>query len=191
MWLLTKTQTLLLILVSLSLALQACGFRLRGSVDLPKSMATVYIEGVAEYSESALAIRNSFISAGSQVVKEQKAALTRLVITQDTFDRRVLSVDARGQPNEYELKYQLGFKVLDSGGVELLPQQTISKLRAYQFDPNNVLTKGDEEARIKKEMLRANVAQLMRRISIGMKKRQSLENATPPAADENALDTKP
>ena len=63
----------------------------------------------------------------------------RLLLGDETFRRRVLSVDPRtGKESEFELSYQVAFRVLDARGEELVPQQTVTLLRDYVFDPNAV-----------------------------------------------------
>ena len=58
--------------------------------------------------------------------------------------RRVLSVSAANQPNEYEITYTVSFSVT-AGDKELLPPQEVSATRTYSFNEPLLLAKGHEE----------------------------------------------
>ncbi len=165
--------TFILIYSVMSL-LAGCGFRLRGSIDLPPELTQVVVEGIRTNSELAIAVRNGFARAGGEVVALSANPRSVLVITQDSTSRRVLSVDSIGQANEYEVAYTLGFRLDDPDGVNRVVQQSVSLRRQYRYDPNLTLAKADEEARLVREMRQDAVRQMMRRLKAG------IENPLPP-----------
>lgn len=152
------------------LALQACGFHLRGSVALPPVMAQTQIQGTAQYSELGLLLQSHLRSGGVEVVQSSAVATAILAILEDTTSRRTLTVNSAGQVTEYELTKVLRFQVSSSDGEILVPAQKISLVRDYRFDPDNVLSKGDEEAQLQKTMTEFAVQQIMRRILIVLRK---------------------
>ncbi|MDZ7662231.1 LPS assembly lipoprotein LptE [Thiohalophilus sp.] len=161
----------LLALLMLSLALPACGFRLRGAVDLPPAMEHVVAEGVGQYSPLGGALVRSWQQSGGRLDFDADAGppRTRLVITRDDISRRTLSVDSAGRPNEYQLTYNVDFKLIDASGEPLLESQSVSVNRAYQFNADNSLAMADEEARLKRILAEEAAVQMLRRITFQLR----------------------
>ena len=162
--------------------LSACGFHLRGSIELPVELTEVAIEGTRPNGELGVAVRNGFSRVGGQVVDSAASARSVLVITQDSSSRRVLSVDSIGQANEYELAYTLGFRLDDPDGNNRVVQQSINLRRQYRYDPTKTLAKADEEARLLREMRQDGVRQMLRRLKAGIENPVSVV----PKADSSA-----
>ena len=161
-------QLVVALLVVITLQLSACGFRLRGAIELPESLSTIAIEGTTEHSELGRVLYRSLKRGGVTIVSTTDAAL-RLQILKDDVQRRVLSVDASGKANEYELKHRLHYSAIDNNGEPLVLDQEISTVRAYQFDPNSILAKGDEEKKLRKDIILRSAQQLLRQLSAAMK----------------------
>ncbi len=150
------------------LLLSGCGFHLRGAIALPESLSSVSIAGTTEYSELGRALYGSLRRGGVAIVAKEEAAL-HIQILRDEVQRRVLSVNASGKANEYELKHQLRYSVSDREGVFVVPVQDISTTRAYTFDPNNLLATGDEEQKLRKSIIVSSAQQLLRQLSAAMR----------------------
>lgn len=162
------TVVALILCASVMALFTGCGFRLRGSIDLPAELTEVAIQGTRPNGELGVALRNGFTRVGGQVVDSVVNARSVLVITQDSSDRRVLSVDSIGQANEYELAYTLGFRLDDPDGTNRVVPQSINLRRQYRFDPNQTLAKADEEDRLLREMREDAVRQMLRRLKAGL-----------------------
>lgn len=160
-------------------ATSACGFQLRGEIDLPEALSEVAIQGTKPYGELGVLLHNGITRIGGQVVESPQLARSVLVITHDTSQRRVLSVDIIGQANEYELDYTLGFRLDDPQGSNLVVPQSINLRRQYRYDANQTLAKADEEARLVREMRENAVRQMLRRLKAG------LDNPVPAAPKAN------
>lgn len=160
----------LLITSLFSLTLSGCGFRLRGSSDLPPSMKSVIIDGVAEYSPLGQAIRQFLASARANLVDKPDKDTIHFIVTRNKFDKRVLSVTTSGRANEYELRYFLAVKVQNGKGQTMVPGRTVQVVRDYTYNNSNVVASSDEENNIKQQMTTFAVRQAMRRISIVLKK---------------------
>jgi len=154
-----------LILVSALVLLSGCGFHLRGNIDLPADLQQMHVQGVTKYSDLGLELRRSLKASGVNVVKGVKAAQVILKVSPPAFERRLLSVSgASGKVAEYELIYTLNMSLHDRQGQVLLAPQTVRQLRDYTFDRDNVLGKGNEEARLKANMRRDLVRQVLTRL---------------------------
>ena len=177
----TSRKFRLVLLLSISTLLFACGFHLRGVVELPPELESIYIEGGLPNSQMRDILRQKLIGSNVKVLEQRQESGALLRILKDETTRRIASINAAGQPNEYELKYMLSYQLDDGKGQPLLGAKSLSQLRTYRYDPNNILSIEEEEFRIKKEMARSAVNQMLRQISAGMRHRNSLANDKEPA----------
>lgn len=166
-----------LVVSAFVLQLSACGFRLRGAVEVPPELKLVHIEGVGEFAPLAQELKKVLQRSGTQVLRSTAEAQSIISINEENLRKRVLSVDAQGRVAEYELIYSYFFTVKKTGGDVIVPQQKIELLRDFRFDPDNVLAKDAEEAQIRKDMISFSVRQMMRRIESHLK-----SHAAPAAA---------
>lgn len=157
------------LLVPVSLTLSGCGFQLRGSVELPDTLQSIALEGTPSVGPLAVDVRNALNRVGGSVVESASLAESVIVVTRDDVTRNVLSVNSSGQANEYELNYQLGFRLESPAGDVLVPNQTVSLFRQYLFNPDTVLAKSDQEARLTREMRQSAVNQMLLRLSTSLK----------------------
>ncbi|WJW74882.1 LPS assembly lipoprotein LptE [Thiohalobacter sp. IOR34] len=146
------------------LLLAGCGFHLRGAVALPPAMQKIAVKGIGPYAPLGREIRRGLRSAGAEVVEDPAAATAVLRILRNEAPRRVLSVQATGKVQEYELLQILDFSVQDAAGRLLLSRQHLELSRAYLYDANDPLGKGSEEAAIRADMRRDLVQLLLLRL---------------------------
>jgi len=78
--------------------------------------------------------------------------------------RRVLSVSATNQPNQYEVTYTVGFSV-SAADKELLAPQELTATRTYSFDERLLLAKNHEEEILRQDMARDLADMVMRRLA--------------------------
>lgn len=145
-------------------SLAGCGWRLRGAVEVPPALQQSCITGVAAFSELGVELRSTLKRAGATVLDKCDNADAQLQITRDQMRKRVLSVDSAGRAAEFELNYEVSFTVIDKQGAVLVASQSVELNRDYRFDPDNVLAKGEEEKRLRAEMVSFAVRQIMQRI---------------------------
>lgn len=156
----------------LCVALNACGFTLRGAALLPETMARVHL--VAEDMNSPLVqkLEQALRQAGAEVAASASAATATLRILDDVADERVLSVSARGQPQEYELYHTVRFEML-SAQERLLEPTTLTLTRDYFFDEQDILGKR-EDAEFLEDALTEDVARtIVRRAALATRSRNS------------------
>ncbi len=163
------------------MSLTACGFHLRGAVDLPPELERTVVVGTAANSPLGRAVRDVVSGAGAQLVGSPEAATGVLRLAEGGFSRRLLTVDRAGRASGYELRYQLAFELLSPTGEVLLPSQSVTVIRDYDFDPDNVISTDEQEAVIRDEMRLRAVRQMVRRVDIGMRNRAI--RADPPAVE--------
>jgi LPS-assembly lipoprotein len=149
-------------LALLCFALAACGFRLRGTADVP--FQSVYVPGAT--GGVALDLKRS-IQAGTRakVVDDPKQADAILQFLQDTRQKVILSLSGTGRVREYRLIYRVGFRVHDGKGAEYVTPTTIELSRDITFNDSDVLAKESEEQLLIRDMQTDMVQQIMRRLA--------------------------
>jgi LPS-assembly lipoprotein len=149
---------------SATLLLSACGFHLQGHTLLPASVKTPYVETQDRQSIFVQSLRHALLSNGAQLADAKDQASAVVQIIKENYKKRVLSVSATNQPNEYELTYTITYAV-SAGDKELLPQEDISATRTYSFDERLLLAKGHEEDLLRADMARDLADRVMRRLA--------------------------
>ena len=142
----------------------ACGFHLQGRTPLPDSVKTPYLEVPDRQSDFVQSLRRALLSNGAQLAHEKGQASAVVSIVKDNVTRRVVSVSATNQPNQYEVTYTVSFSVT-AGDKELLPQQEVSATRTYSFDERLLLAKGHEDEVLRQDMAHDLADMVMRRLS--------------------------
>jgi len=142
--------------------ISACGFQLRGNIVLPPLYERVYIIDNG-YSDVAKRLTNALTNVGSEMLSSSEDATAVLTLLSHNTQRRALNVGGK-QIREYELKLTIVFSVQDHQGVQLSQPQTVTVLRNFQNDPDNVLGKDNEELIIRKEMMQPAIIQVLQRM---------------------------
>ncbi len=145
-------------------SLSACGWHLRGSQTVDLALPPLYLQVEQGSAELLREVATGLKASQVEVVANRSAARMVLTLERERSDRRVLSVDGRGNVQAYELLYRLVFSVRDSDGKLLLPSETITFQRDYSFDEAEVLAKSKEQTQLFDMMRRNAVQQLMRRL---------------------------
>jgi LPS-assembly lipoprotein len=144
--------------------LAGCGFHLQGHTPLPAVVRTPFVEAPDRQSDFVQHLRHALLSNGAQLTAQKEHASAVVSILRDSVARRVLSVSATNQPNQYEVTYTVGFSV-SAAGKELLPPQEVSATRTYSFDERILLAKNHEEDILRQDMARDLADMVMRRLA--------------------------
>lgn len=164
------------VVVLLSALLSACGFHLRGNVELPPMLKVTLLQSSDLWSGIAAALRTELESAGARVTTKSDEATAVLKLTGERSQRRVLSVGTGGTASEYELFEEVTFAVYDNEGRELLKPQTLNLTRDLVFNENQLLGKVSESDELREQMRRTLARQIITRILTGL---QAHEPAAP------------
>jgi len=109
-------------------------------------------------------LESALQAAGGEVVKSHDSATATLTIHAQRSDRRVLSVDELGRASEYELSLRVVFSMIARNGQLIVNKESLRVVRAYSFDPDNVLGSGGEEAMLQDDMVRDAAQRILRRL---------------------------
>lgn len=149
--------------------LTACGYHLRGAIDLPEALTKMYVQGASPQLSDA--IQRTFRGTAGQLVSTpEEAGLIFNVINED-YQRRTVSLSSSGYSNEFELNYRLTFELLDSVGKKLVPQQTVEVTESY-FNAQNsatLLSKDNEEIVLRQGLYEEAVRSVIQRARAELK----------------------
>ncbi len=151
-----------LLLVTCCVLLTACGFQLRGQAMLP--FETLFISAPAGHPIGTDLKRLIKAGTKTQIVSKAKDAQATLEIISVTNDKEIMSVSGGGRVREFELRYRVSYRLIDSKGVELIPVNEIALRRIIPFTDAQVVAKEGEEAMLVREMQGDSAAQIVRRM---------------------------
>lgn len=153
-----------LLITALSLAVASCGFRLQGAPELPPLFARTHVVGHDPYSPLVRELARALDGTGADLIDEAGGATAVLRIREDRTEQRVLSVNAQGQPREYEIIYTVRFDVSVPGGTPY-EQQRLEIRRDYPFDETDVLGRAREAEDLTAGMRRDMAGLIVRRLA--------------------------
>ena len=163
-------QSLFVSVVALLLALlPACGFHLRGDVELPPALQETYLESRNPYTGIARALRVELEAAGGSVLESDEHATAVLRIVREISENRILSVGSTGKASEYELFNEVVFSLSAAEGKVLIKPQTLRMTRDLVFDETELLGKISEAEGIHRQMRRNMARQIIIRIGAGLR----------------------
>jgi LPS-assembly lipoprotein len=149
------------VLLTMVLLLAGCGFQLQGRRVMPPVLSTVHLQAADEQSDFTRALRKALRASGSRLVPVRTEEGATVRIMRDELTERVLSVNARNIPSDYELTYRVEVEVR-AGGQELMAVEPFELSRNYSFDERKTLPK-EQEKEILREALAIDVASVVTR----------------------------
>jgi LPS-assembly lipoprotein len=151
-------------LLTMALLLSACGFQLQGRRVMPPVLSTLYLQAADEQSDFTRALRTALKASGCSLVAEKSADGTTVRIARDELTERVLSVNARNIPTDYELTYRVEVEVRASG-QELMAVEPFELTRNFSFDERKKLAKEREKDILRQDLARDIASVVTRRLS--------------------------
>ena len=153
----------LLLLGALAL-LSSCGFHLQGRTPLPAVVKTPYLEVPDPQTDFVQSLRHDLLANGVELARDRTQSSAVISVLADAVTRKVVSVSARNQPNEYEVTYTVRLSVT-AGERELLKDQELTATATYSFSEPLLLAKGHEEDILRADMARDLAQRVMRLLS--------------------------
>ncbi|MBU3581081.1 hypothetical protein ICN19_03500 [Polynucleobacter sp. AP-Capit-er-40B-B4] len=141
----------------------ACGYRLRGMVDLPFKVIAI----TGSPSPPLRADLQTAILTGTdaKVALNPKDADLILEITNDVNGREILAYNSNGQVSAYRLNIRVGFRAFDMAGAEVVPEAEIYMTRDMDFSVSTVLATDVQIQQFLSLMRRDLAIQILRRVA--------------------------
>jgi LPS-assembly lipoprotein len=164
-----------IILAALLTGLPACGWHLRGVVDLPEGMDVVYVNGFGQGSPFMGYFIQNLRFGNGRVTRDLGEASFVLNAISQQFSRREATLSSTGRANTYQLTYELIFDLQTTSGDLILSEQIIRVAREY-YNPqsdvignSNIIGKAEEENVIHNEMYKEAVNSVLRRAEVALR----------------------
>lgn len=155
---------LLALLVGVVLA--GCGFKLQGQASLPAEMALTQISTQDPYSQFVRRLTILLEQNGAAVV-EGAAPTAILEIPQDEVRKDVLSIGGTARIREYRVVHRVRFRLVDTSGQVLVPEQSLERSRVISFDEQDILAATREEEFLRDELANTLSREVLRRLATG------------------------
>jgi LPS-assembly lipoprotein len=150
-----------LLVISASLMVSACGFHLRGKIDVPPSLLRLHVKG--NDIELVHDIEKSLKFSDIVIVEEGNDGAL-LDLSNSSYVKEVNGTDANGIASNYKMTYTVNYVVYDNK-LELLQQQSVKQNRTLAYDANNILLFEREETFLVEDMRKELVSHILRRMS--------------------------
>ncbi len=150
----------------IALLLSACGYHLRGAIDLPSELKAIYLEGAS--APLVEQFKKALESSNVLLVNSRSAAGTIITISNEDSLKRALSLGASGKANQYGLEYRLNYEVTDVNNKQLVKSQPVEIRREYFNDQQLILGKDNEEIVIRNEMYQQAVRTIINQVRSGL-----------------------
>lgn len=153
-----------LLLAAAALLPAGCGFKLRGSTQLP--FDTLYASFPPNSPTGAEFRRLLRVQGATRLVDRPADAQARLDILEERREKEIVGFSSSGRPREYQLRLILRYRLLEArSGTELGPMGEIILRREITTTDTQVVAKEQEEALLYREMQGDMVQQLLRRLA--------------------------
>jgi LPS-assembly lipoprotein len=165
-------RTLLGLIITAPLSgLIACGYRMRGVVDLPFKVIAI----TGNPSPPLRADLQTAILTGTdvKVAINPKDADLILEVTNEINGREILAYNSNGQISAYRLTIRAMFRAYDVAGGDIVPESEIYMTRDMDFSNTTVLATDVQQQQFLTLMRKDLAVQILRRISSAAKNPQA------------------
>lgn len=199
------TRSIVRVLLSLiAVLLAGCGFKMQGVTPMPFDTLNITIPQNSQFgADVRRAIRAA--SPNTTIIEpptvkpseaDEKSKLNSKYVAQARLEQvseirntRIVSLNAQGKPEEFELTLAYTFRLVNAKNQIILPETTLTAARSMPFDERVVQAKEGEAAVLFRDMQKSLVARMMRRLTApDIKQRWDVLRAATPDEQEN-IDT--
>jgi LPS-assembly lipoprotein len=147
-----------------ALTLSACGWHIRGAIDLPKDLSQLYISAVDSKGALMTELRQLLKANRVSVVENESDANYMLTIIEETKDRRSAGVGGDALSSSYELTLKAIYEIRLKNSSEASKATAIS-VRSYKYKSDSINSATQEENLLDEEMRRELAQQMLRRLN--------------------------
>jgi LPS-assembly lipoprotein len=135
----TKSYFVYSLILSLCLALTACGFHLRGNEKLPAAIKVIYIQSSTPYGNFEQTLRESLLTYNIKIVDSPKDANVILNIASAGLSQAAGAVSATLTLRQYTLNYNVTYQILSPKGKAILPANTVSSTTSFTSSMSDMM----------------------------------------------------
>ncbi len=158
-----------LIRVCLLLVLIAgCGFRLRGSVDIPPSLAIVYLDydtsGVGVPSEFPAVFKRKLETNGSTVTTDPAAATATVALLGERVEQRTTGTTADDEVRSFTMTLRVRYSVTLADGTEIIEPEWVTNSQDFIYREADILGRAEGERLVLQDMREDAATSILQRI---------------------------
>lgn len=140
-----------------------CGFHLKAAARLSPGYQNLYLDARDPHSDLKGALVSALTESGA-TLRPLRGEGAVLEISRDDSGRRVMSVSVRNVPTEYEVYYNVTYRVT-AEGKDVVPPTELSGSRVISYAESAQLAKEQEEAIIREALARDLAERIVQRLS--------------------------
>lgn len=150
----------------LALCLCACGFHLRGMIDVPEWLTNVaIISKDGSNKELVSMLKTQLEGYGVQVNPNPQNSQYWLIINRTSYGQQISSIGASTNPRQYQLFLTVEFLLQTRKGDSVKPPATVQVTRQLTVNNDRILGSNEEETVLISEMRQDAVIQMINRLS--------------------------
>jgi LPS-assembly lipoprotein len=176
----------IIVCVLITFCLSACGWHIRGSVELPKQLSNLYI--AATDSKGALITDLRQLLKTNRITLVDKAADANysLDILEETKDRHTAGVGGNELSSAYEITLKANYEIRLKNSNQVTKGTAIS-VRNFNYNTAAINSATQEELLLDQEMRRDLAQQILRRLSSVVAKPPSADTKSNKATKQSEL----
>jgi LPS-assembly lipoprotein len=171
----------------IALTLSACGWHIRGAIDLPKDLS-LYISAVDSKGALMTELRQLLKANRVTFIENESDAQAVLTIIEELPDRRSAGVGGDALSSSYELTLKAIYEIRLKNSTEVSKATAVS-VRSYKYKTDSINSATQEEILLFEEMRRELAQQMLRRLNAVVTnppvEKSKSANGTPSNEDKN------
>ena len=147
-----------------TLCLSACGWHIRGSLDMPKQLSNLYVSASDSKGPLITDLRQLLKTNRVSLVEKAADANYSLNILDETKDRRTAGVGGDELSSAYEITLKANYEIHLKNSNQTVKASAIS-VRNFNYNTSAINSATQEELLLDQEMRRDLAQQILRRLS--------------------------
>lgn len=147
-----------------SLCLSACGWHIRGSLDMPKQLSNLHVSASDSKGPLITDLRQLLKTNRVSLVEKAADANYSLNILDETKDRRTAGVGGDELSSAYEITLKANYEIHLKNSNQTVKASAIS-VRNFNYNTSAINSATQEELLLDQEMRRDLAQQILRRLS--------------------------
>ncbi len=152
-----------LIILSCLIA-SSCGYELQDTSALANKSGNVFLETTDRYSSFYRILKNTLKSNGILLSESRAEADTIIIISNDDYKERVITVSSSNYPKEFEINLEVTWSLIHQN-QNIIENSEYKEVADYSFDRSQILGKANESKFVKESLAEQVVDKILLRIN--------------------------
>jgi LPS-assembly lipoprotein len=148
----------------IALTLSACGWHMRGSIELPKNLSQLYVTAIDSKGALVTELRQQLKTNRVSVVSDSSEANYSLYILEEKKDRRTAGVGGDALSSSYDITLKADYEIRLKNSLNTTKATAIS-IRSFNYNTASINSATQEELLLDQEMRRDLAQQMLRRLN--------------------------